>query len=69
MALFTGMVWSDDYDYAQLAVMILEGRYNPVDVGAFNLYAWRFVMIYPLAFFFKLFGSTSEGVAVLWPLL
>jgi 4-amino-4-deoxy-L-arabinose transferase-like glycosyltransferase len=69
MALFTGMVWSDDYDYAQLAVMIVEGRYNPVDIGPYNLYAWRFVMIYPLAFFFKLFGSTSESVAIIWPML
>ena len=68
-ALFTGMVWSDDYDYAQLAVMIIEGRYNPVDIGPYNLYAWRFVMIYPLAFFFKLFGSTSENVAVIWPMI
>ncbi len=68
-ALFVGMVWSDDYDYAQLAVMIVEGRFNPVDIGPYNLYAWRFVMIYPLALFFKLFGSTSENVAVIWPML
>lgn len=68
-ALFIGMSWSDDYDYAQLAVMIIEGRFNPVDVGAYNLYAWRFAMIYPLAFFFKIFNSTSENIATLWPIL
>ncbi len=68
-ALFIGMSWSDDYDYAQLAVMIVEGRFNPVDIGAYNLYAWRFAMIYPLAFFFKIFNSTSENVATLWPIL
>ncbi len=68
-ALFIGMSWSDDYDYAQLAVMIIEGRFNPVDVGTYNLYAWRFAMIYPLALFFKVFNSTSEHVATLWPII
>lgn len=68
-ALFIGMSWSDDYDYAQLAVMIVERRFNPVDIGAYNLYAWRFAMIYPLAFFFKIFNSTSESIAALWPII
>ncbi|HPJ39297.1 MAG TPA: glycosyltransferase family 39 protein [Spirochaetota bacterium] len=68
-AMFVGMAWSDDYDYTQIAVMILDGRYNPVDIGRYNLYGWRFAMVFPLAFFFKIFNSTAENVAALWPLL
>lgn len=68
-ALFVGMAYSDDYDYAQIAVMICDGRYNPVDIGRMNLYGWRFAMVFPLALCFKIFGSTSENIAALWPLI
>ena len=64
-AMFVGMAWSDDYDYTQIAVMILDGRYNPVDIGRYNLYGWRFPMVFPLAFFFKILhrGKCRRPVA------
>ena len=67
-AFFIGMAMGDDYDYTQLAVMITEGRFNPLKMG-YNFYPWRFPMIYPLALCFKIFGSTGETAAAFWPLL
>ena len=67
-AFMIGMAWADDFDYAQIAVMINENRFNPVDIGKYNLYGWRFAMIFPLAFTFKYFQSTAENIAVIWPL-
>lgn len=60
---FIGLNWSDDVNYVYLANQILRGEYRPS-----YMVSLRLMMIYPLAFFFYLFGI-SNFTAVLYPLI
>jgi hypothetical protein len=60
---FVGLNWSDDVHYVYLANQVLEGKFIPSYMTSLRL-----AMIFPLAFFFKLFGY-SQFSAVLYPFL
>ena len=60
---FIGLNCSDDVHYVHLANQVLEGKFVPS-----YMTAMRLAMIFPTAFFFKLFGY-SQISATLYPLL
>ena len=60
---FVGLNWSDDVYYVYLAHQVLEGEFKPS-----HMTSLRLAMIFPLAFFFKIFGY-SQISGVLYPLI
>src|SRR3989344_7303202 len=60
---FVGLNWSDDVAYVSIANEILAGNYHPTYPNAMRL-----MIVYPIAFFYLLFGIGTFS-AVLYPLL
>src|SRR3989344_3789202 len=60
---FVGLNWSDDVAYVSIANEILAGNYHPTYPNAMRL-----MIVYPIAFFYLLFGVGTFS-AVIYPLL
>jgi len=60
---FIGLNWSDDVGYVYLANQVLDGTFKPSYMASLRL-----MMIFPLAFFFYLFGISNFSAA-LYPLI
>jgi 4-amino-4-deoxy-L-arabinose transferase-like glycosyltransferase len=60
---FIGLNWSDDVNYVDIANQILRGSYYPSYPKTLRL-----MIIYPIAFFFKIFGISNLSGA-LYPLI
>jgi len=61
---FIGLNWSDDFEYAEYAYKIANGN---LYLGN-DLPALRIMMIYPIAFFYKIFGINDFSL-VIYPFL
>jgi len=54
-----GLDWSDDVSYVDIANQILKGTYYPAYPNTLRL-----LIIYPIAFFFKIFGISEFSGAL-----
>ncbi len=63
---FSGLTGYDEFAYARIAADISGGAYNLPDVTGY--YGFRYLVVFPAAFFLKLFGNSAHSLAV-WPML